>query len=63
MLSTLGSHHYVVHYIESFLLPGNNILHIVMEYCQGGDLAEKIQIAKKVVLQKGLQHTDTHTET
>lgn len=47
-MCTLGSHPYLVHYIESFLR--ENTLHIVMEFCEGGDLAEKIQKAKKVFI-------------
>eukprot|EP00466_Bigelowiella_natans_P019950 jgi/Bigna1/35206/e_gw1.8.48.1 len=45
VLSTLDYHHYVVRYIESFL--HNNNLYIVMEYCDGGDLAQRIALAKK----------------
>eukprot|EP00954_Amorphochlora_amoebiformis_P015319 1201415-Amorphochlora_amoeboformis.AAC.2 len=51
VLSELGSHHFVVHYIESFLK--GDTLFIVMEYCDGGDLAERIQQAKKVDSQRG----------
>mmetsp|Transcript_13612 Transcript_13612/g.20477 ORF Transcript_13612/g.20477 Transcript_13612/m.20477 type:complete len:329 (-) Transcript_13612:34-1020(-) len=45
LLSTLGSHQYIVHYIESFIK--ENTLHIVMEYCKGGDLSAKILHRRK----------------
>lgn len=41
------SHPHIVAYRESFLLPDNNTLVIVMEHCEGGDLRQLVKTKSK----------------
>ncbi|KAM0789401.1 hypothetical protein ACM66B_000228 [Microbotryomycetes sp. NB124-2] len=43
ILEQLGSNDHIVRYYERFVDKPNNMLYILMEYCEGGDLARIIQ--------------------
>ncbi|GAA6000065.1 hypothetical protein JCM5350_006128, partial [Sporobolomyces pararoseus] len=47
ILEQLGSNDNIVRYYERFVDKPNNMLYILMEYCEGGDLAGVIQRCRK----------------
>ena len=47
ILEQLGSNDNIVRYHERFVDKPNNMLYILMEYCEGGDLAGVIQRCRK----------------
>lgn len=47
ILEQLGSNDNIVRYYERFVDKPNNMLYILMEYCEGGDLSGVIQRCRK----------------
>lgn len=50
ILEQLGSNDNIVRYHERFVDKPNNMLYILMEYCEGGDLAKVIQRCRNTKL-------------
>ncbi|KAI5475150.1 G2-specific protein kinase [Pseudohyphozyma bogoriensis] len=75
ILEQLGSNDNIVRYYERFVDKPNNMLYILMEYCEGGDLAGVIQRCRRsgtylseelvwsYLAQITLALSDCHTET